>query len=353
MATLLWLLVFSALLIAVVIPRFNRQDLWVIDNYTTGGAPARENLHDAQAYIQQTQYFRGESVRPAMIPFGARPAVPFLAAPLPFDAQTSLNIINVAFLIVGLLSLWGIIAKTTRLPALKVLGATLYVLSFGVFFYGAIGYIDAAAFGLLALGLYLITSNRWFPLVAIMAVGPFVKEQTLTLIPALFGQVRFSMQKGWVKSFAIACASLVLMAGMLLVARSTAGAAGGLGFWGLGWGNAWRILTEGEELLKLLLTLGLPPLLILILLYPCRKMLGDIFRDTAPFWGGAIGAMAFVVYGLLCCNPGGRFTWTVHLFLIPVAIIMLDRYIQERKANRNIESLSAFSRTQSIVNSKR
>ena len=329
-ATAIWLIALSVMLIVVTIPRFNRQDLWIIDNYTVGGGQASENLHDALFYIEQTQYFRGERETSTSAPWAFRPAVPFLAAPLPFEPMTSVNIINLLFLIAGLISLWFTISLKTRLPFLKIVGAALYVFSFGPFYWGTIGYVDAATVGFLSLSAYLLVSKLWIPLALVMAAGPFIKEPAVAIVPALFGQVRFSMRKGWIYSGAIGMAGGLLMIGMLYLARAASDTDGLAYFWGVNWRNLFN--WESKDLVKLVLGLGLPFLLAVAMTYLCRKTLREVFIQTAPFLGGTIGTLFFVIFSAACCQvAAGRFAWATNPFLIPVVVIMLGILIESRQ----------------------
>ena len=114
----------------------------------------------------------------------------------------------------------------------------------------------------------------------------------------------------------------------------------GGGVYQLSLDNAVIIISQGEEILKMLLSLGVAPLMILVLLavfrlpmFPADSIAATrpgIGKLLAPFLAGALGAGAFVPYGWLCCNPGGRLAWMASLFLIPVAMIMLDRLVQDQ-----------------------
>lgn len=339
-----WLPVLGAVLILVVLPRFDRHDWGLIDRFTTGGAPARAHLYDAGQYVEQVLYFRGERDEPTISPFVYRWAVPLVASWLPLAPLTAINVVNVALLQIGMAALWATLGLVTTTPLAQVLGTALYVVSFGTFFYGAVGYVDASALGVLSVGMWLVVSQRWLGVAAVLAFGPFVKESTLALVPMVAGWLRYGAGYGWrLVAVGTVAAGLLGLAGL-------AGAREGYGGWTGGWmgggvyslslDNAVVIASQGEEILKMLLSLGVAPLVILVLLTVFRLPMfsadsiaatrSGIGKLVAPFFAGALGAGAFVPYGWLCCDPGGRLTWLASLFLIPVAMIMLDRIVQDR-----------------------
>ena len=59
LSKLQWIILL-AVLIALLIPRFDRADRFGLDQFTTKGNPAIEHLADAKKYIDQIRYFRGE-----------------------------------------------------------------------------------------------------------------------------------------------------------------------------------------------------------------------------------------------------------------------------------------------------
>lgn len=343
-----WLFVLGVVLMFVVLPRFDRHDWGFIDRFTTGGAPARVHLYDAGAYVQQVLYFRGERDEPTVSPYVYRWGVPLVASWLPLAPLTAINVVNVVLLLVGMVALWATLGLVTITPLAQVLGTALYVVSFGTFYYGAVGYVDAAGLGVLSVGMWLVVSQRWLGVAMVVAFGPFIRESNLALVPMVAVWLRVFAggmdglpgvradfgRAGWLswRWGTVAAGGVGLLAGTW----DRAWGAGG-GFYSLSLDNAAAIISQGEEVLKMLLSLGVAPLIILALLaYSAYRAFSmppqvPIFgRLLAPFLAGALGAGVFVAYGLLCCNPGGRITWVVSLFLIPVAMIMLDRVVQDR-----------------------
>ncbi len=328
-ASIVWLAILSVLLVAITYPRFNRQDLWIIDDYTTGGRVAREALYDAGAYIKQTQYFRGESQNPTQRPFVYRPLVPLLAAQLPFEPLTSINVINLFMMIVGLISLWFTLSLKTKLPLLKVIGCGLYVVSFGSFYYGTIGYLEGAVIGFLSLALYFVVSHQWIPLGLALISGPFLKESTLAMLPAFFGELRFHMQVGSLKIVVLSLlAGLVMLSGLYIARIVIVGSEAAQYIWSVSLEKF--IFWELRDIIKLVLALGLPTLMLIVLLYPSRNSIKDIVTEGAPFLGGIVGTGAVIMYAITCCQAdAGRFAWLLYPFLIPLVMLMLEKvYMQ-------------------------
>ena len=345
-APYIWLAVLLILLVLITIPRFNRQDLWFIDNFTTDGLPAASSvvLADAGSYIAHVEYLRGEPASENLkSPFVYRPLVPLVASILPFEPMTAINVVNLLFLIAGLVFLWATLARMVRV-SLQVLGGFLYTVSFGTFFYGTIGYIDASAVGIITISSYFIVSSRWLPLLVALTVGPFIKEQVLVLSPALLGYMRFSIRHTWIKSLAISGASGIYMVVLLYIARvispidmNSAGLslANILNNWPVSISALLKI-QEAEEVLKLFLGFGAPALLFVLLLWPTRHNLNKSLPIIAPFLGGAIGVTIFVIYAQFCCATAGRFSWMTAPFLIPITMYLLETLFRD-KENQGVE----------------
>ena len=69
-------------LVIVCLPRFNRRNI--------------EGVGDAGVYTRYIEYFRGKTISsPILAPLNFRPFAPFIAASLPFDPMTAINIINI------------------------------------------------------------------------------------------------------------------------------------------------------------------------------------------------------------------------------------------------------------------
>jgi len=98
------LIFFILSLIIVTLPRFNWGELGPLKSLV-GVKP-----FDVEQYILYTDYFRGEKNSTVLeSPFAYRPLVPFLASFLPYKAFTSINLVNLIFLILTLFPLIGLL----------------------------------------------------------------------------------------------------------------------------------------------------------------------------------------------------------------------------------------------------
>ena len=90
-------LLLMLLLLCVTLPRFNRHD-FAIGSITSNGI---KELGDAGQYISIVQYFRGNlGVEALEVPFTYRPLVPLVASILPLDPMTSINLVNLASMMI-------------------------------------------------------------------------------------------------------------------------------------------------------------------------------------------------------------------------------------------------------------
>jgi len=317
----LWLAALTVALVLVCLPRFDRHDWGFIDRFTTDGLPAAEQLADAAYYVDLVRFFRGEIGLDALqTPFSYRPLVPLIAAGVPARPLTALDVVNVVFLAFGLWALWAVLRRRVSARAC-VAGAALYVFSFGTFYYGAVGYVDGAVLGLLAVGLWLAVSGRTGALVAFMAVAPFAKEQTLVLLPVLAAQQWSAPAVSRLRALGTTLAAAALAGGALWLSRRLF-VAGDAHVWQAGL-RAYRGNLAAEEVLKYLLGYGLPGALLLYALWRRPRDLLARRHALAPFVAGAAGGVTIALYGRLCCPAGGRLSWLTAPFLIPLALVLL------------------------------
>ncbi len=316
----LWLLLFALGLIVVCTPRFNRQDL-LIDAYTTGGAPAREVLGDAAQYVALTQHFRGTPPVVALTPpFAYRPLVPGLAALLPTDAMTAINIVNLAAMMLAVLLLLAILARLGLSPGRQFLGCWLYIVSFPVFFYGPIGLVDPVQQACLMAATWCVLSGAWFRLLLALALGGLVKETIVVFLPALCVFLLFSPLT-WARRIAIAAGAGLVALASILLARATSPVAADF-MWQASTSRTLANITSPRAILSFGLGLGLPGV-------GAAALLPSAFRELPterPLFAfllvGFGTALALSVYAALAGYADGRFIWTAYPFTIPLALLL-------------------------------
>ncbi len=191
-------LLFAVLVVLLALPRFNRQDPGIIGRYTSDGMAVKANP-DSTQYRLLTEYFRGAPVSAQLkAPYIYRPAVPALAAGLPVDAATAVNLVNLGCLLLTLLALYRVLALAGLTAGWQHLGVALYACSFPVLYYGAITYVDPALVCCVTLTTWCLLARRWWALVLLVPLGLLVKETYIFLLPVVLLAVGTALPLGFV-----------------------------------------------------------------------------------------------------------------------------------------------------------
>lgn len=313
-------LLFAWALVAVCLPRFNRRDvLWSHRVFGTG-VSSTVDLADARHYVAYVQYFRHErGAEDLRAPFTYRPIGPLLAAWLPFDPMTALNVVNVVALLVALALLDRVLAGLGCAGPQRAGGAALFTFSFPVFYYGAIGYVDPVGIAFLMAGALLVVRQRWLPLAAVLVLGALAKETTIVLLPAAIARLLVS---GRSRGQCLALASVLCgcyAAAALLVRYLAPGVHTYV--WEPSLNTLAMNLSRPRAWLTLALSLGLPGILSL------RALPGLLRRRTpttdpalAALSAGYAAALAAFLCSLVAAYADGRFIWLSYPFAIPLAM---------------------------------
>jgi len=169
-----WLipLAFIALL-AVCLPRFNGNQTFV-----------KQEPWDAKYFNAYVKYFRGEShtapIRPAS---NWRFLLPLIASTLPFEAATSLNMINILFLIGALIFLHQTLYYLKVNKEKIWLAIALFIFSFPCFYYSSISYVDPGSMFFVSAGLYAWIRQKYWAFALVILVGLMAKETVAVLFP--------------------------------------------------------------------------------------------------------------------------------------------------------------------------
>lgn len=203
-------LIFSFIIILVCFPRFNKQDLFGLSKITYVNENKKDknvvDFSDDMAYVDVVKKIRGETnLKYADAPYLYRVLPTYLAAFLPFEAITSINILN---LLSNIISIWIYLQIFNLLKfsyKIKKILLSLYVFSFPIFYYSTTGLIDPIFSVLFGANLYFllyffINKELSFSFVFfILAI--LTKESAILLLPAfvvIFLFSEFSLLKKFV-----------------------------------------------------------------------------------------------------------------------------------------------------------
>lgn len=313
-------------LIVIIIPRFNWGEIGPLKSFV-GVKP-----FDVEQYETYTEYFKGDKEKGSEMegPFAYRPLVPFLASFLPFDALTSINIINLLFLIITLYPLVGLLKLFKLDGNYLLIGELLFVFSFPVFYYGTSGYIDSVLIAFMMTGTYLILNEKLFLFFLTFIIGVCVKETIIILIPVfavyLFFRRDISLRK---KIILFLVLVIIYGVGMFLLRRLTPGVESYI--WYPSFNIFYKNLARAKTYLSILLTFGLPGIgslfCIFILL---RNKLG--FSKEILLVTGLLISMLVSFFSLFAAYADGRHIWTSYPFAIPLSLI----YIKSLKTSGSL-----------------
>jgi len=308
------------LILIVCLPRFDRNDFLMQE------IVGSDMENDSMQYVAMTDAFKGET--PQLVPtapFTYRTLVPYLASLLPLPSITAIDVINILVLWLGTILLGQILLRHGLNQRDTLLILATFVVSFPVFYYGAIGYVDTAFIGLLAIGCYLIERKFDLLLIALLFVGVFVKEIIILILPVYF--LQGLVQKRGV-AYTVTMTALLFfacLAGVWLARKFSSDQAT------YTWEpNMNRFLDNVHRIrtwISFFLSAGLPCALsvvaIVVTLY--NKNWPLLWR-MFPWVAGIGGSVALFLYSLLTAYSDGRFIWPATVFAIPLLGIFFMEY---------------------------
>lgn len=155
------------------LPRFNGNQVIV-----------KQVPYDAKYFENYVEYFRGNSLELALRPAtNWRFLVPLTASYLPFSALTSINLINALFLALGLFIFYHALQLLNITNIKKWQSIWLFLVSFPMFYYASIAYVDTALFLFIAISIYATFKQKtWLFILAVLS-GLCVKETIAICIP--------------------------------------------------------------------------------------------------------------------------------------------------------------------------
>lgn len=304
-------------LIIVTLPRFNWGEIGSLKSFV-GSKP-----FDIEQYETYTEYFKGDKEKGSEMegPFAYRPLVPLLASFLPFDALTSINLVNLLFLIIALYPLAGIL-KLFKLDGNYILiGELLFIFSFPVFYYGTSGYIDSVLITFIMFGTYLILKEKLFLFFLTFIAGMSVKETIIILIPVftfyLFFQKKILLRR---RLMLFLLLIIIYLAGMFFLRKLTPGAESYI--WYPSVNIFIKNLTRVKTFLSILLTFGFPGIGSLLFTYKLIRNRASYTKELILIMG-VIFIMLISLFSLFAAYADGRHIWTSYPFTIPLSVLYL------------------------------
>ena len=329
-----YLVLLCCLLVVIAYPRFNRQDMGALKSHTStehSNADVAGKMSDAGKYASMVSYFRGEAdLSELLVPWTYRPVVPYLASWLPFEPQTSVNILNEACLMAALFLAYAFMVILGVGFGARLLACALFVVSFPTFYYGAIGYIDPVLVLFIAVALHLIVRQQWIAFAVLTILASGIKESAgLVLLPAaafLYARGELFRKKFILLGILTIVGYVIaykLFQNWLLGSQDYTG-------WNISWEYVLRNFGRVRSWASILLVFG--PVGILALF--AWKAAPDSTRrkraEMAALYGGLLAGILLSVYAMIGSLADGRSTWTMYPFAIPLAGITIQAWLTRR-----------------------
>lgn len=320
---IIFLILFISLIL-VCLPRFDRADRGPVKQFV-GNDELYEGLPiDILIYTKYITYFRtGNGADQINPPYSYRVLVPFLASQLPYSPMTSLNLINLIFLLIGLIFLYKILKISGVRFDFRIVGCLLYIFSFPMFYYATSGYIDGSFVGLEITVIYFILSRNIIAVFILIFLGCLLSEKIVILLPfmiAFLYREKISLNS-----------SLLLTIGFLLIYFAVAIAVRKLApsqtqgyVWLPGELFLMQNIFRPKAYLSFIITLGIPGILAIISYF---KFSAEKVKTYSYFYIGFMTSIALYIYSFFSAWADGRTIWTIYPFAIPLTVL----YLQNRK----------------------
>lgn len=312
----------------VCIPRFDRNDYGFIKKFV-GNEELYEGLPiDILIYKNYVEYFRGEkSAESVYPPYSYRVLVPFIASKLPFPALTSINLVNLFFLYAGLISVY-LSLKVLKLNfSLSVFGCAMFIFSFPVFYYGTSGYIDATFVGLLSALVYFTLSKKYFLLMLFIFITTLASEKSIIVLPFIITFLLKEEKDTGIKIIIILTSlTIYLLTSYLL--RTVTPSSSQIYYWIPDSKYIFQNIFRPKTYLSFFLTFGIPGIMTtLSMIY----FSADKMKRILYFYIGTLTSVALYLYSIFSAWSDGRTVWTMYPFAIPVSVLLIEEYINNKK----------------------
>lgn len=304
------LVLFFILFIGVTSVRFNRNTALI-----------NRPLNDARYFIAYVEHFRGETpsdvIRPAS---NWRMLVPFVAAQLPLEPLTAINITNQLLLLLSSLFLFHSLSKIGIEKGYKWLALFLFVVSFPTFYYTTIGYVDAGVMCFVSLGIWAILSSQTLWLVIAFVLGFLAKESIIVLLPFTAGYYWILNERKKAIGLTIVLLAIYILESYLVreFAYLTPGEKNNL-FWEIDLQNIPLNLSRINSLLAPVLSLGVVGL---IYLWSVIQTKSTLIKNPLAVASLALLLTALAMYGFafITTFADGRPIWLAYYGMLLVSM---------------------------------
>lgn len=307
------LIILILLMCLITLPRFNWRELPFPLNQFVGIKP-----FDIEQYEKYVDYFRGNYNLANQLegPFTYRPLVPLFASILPFKPLTSINLINLLFLTLGLVYLIKFLSKLELSEKAKTIGALTFIISFPMFYYATSGYIDASLIGILLITNYYLFFSKYHLFIFSFLLGIFVKETIIIILPV--ATIYFLLNEQSKKKYIKILIPIIIYISVVIIIRNIAPQKQ-LYIWK----PSFEIFTENisrvKTYLSFILTFGIPGILLLYCFITQKKI--NIHKQIKyPLITGIIFSFLLWFYSLFAAYSDGRQLWTFYVFSIPLSL---------------------------------
>lgn len=309
------LVLFFILFIGVTSVRFNRNTALI-----------NRPLNDARYFIAYVEHFRGETpsdvIRPAS---NWRMLVPFVAAQLPLEPLTAINITNQLLLLLSLLFLFQSLSKIGIDKGYKWLALFLFVISFPTFYYTTIGYVDAGVMCFVSLGIWATLSSNWWALLLAFAIGFLAKESIIVLLPFTAAYYWILNERKKAIGLTIVLLAIYILESYLVreFAYLTPGEKNNL-FWKVDLQNIQLNLSRINSLLAPVLSLGVVGL---IYLWSVIQTKSTLIKNPLAVASLALLLTTFAMYGFafITTFADGRPIWLAYYGMLLVSMQQLQQ----------------------------
>ncbi|MDP1726359.1 MAG: hypothetical protein Q8M15_06215 [Bacteroidota bacterium] len=294
------------LLLAVTLPRFNGNQIIV-----------KQVSYDAKYFESYIHYFRGEPLTQPLRPASNwRMLTPFVASWLPFSPATSINLLNLFFLMAALFVFYKTLAHLNIQTSKIWQSLWLFILSFPTFYYSCISYVEPGVIFFISMGIYaVLKENIWLFYVSVL-LGLLVKETIVLLFP-------FSLTYYWVKQqkkiVLYHMFAFILIVFEYILIRKLAPVSEGVSadvFWKASFNSVQTNLYRIHTWLSFILSFGLVGFLFVksLLHHPLTEIKTNslVLASIA----GILGAMLLYLISYFTTIADGRIIWQSYFFLL-------------------------------------
>ena len=314
----LWLcLVTTILFVTVTSVRFNRNNTIV-----------KRPLNDARYFIAYVEYFRGETptdvIRPAS---NWRMLVPCIAASLPFEPLTAINIVNQILLLLSMFMLYYSMLYLKISKGYVWLGMMLFIVSFPAFYYTTIGYVDAGVMFFVGTCIYATLKQSWWLFMCSFILGFLAKESIVVVLPFTVAYLFMKDKRKYAFVLGLILIATYLAESYLVrqYAYLTPGEKNNM-FWVINLDNIRLNLNRINSLLAPILTMGFVGLIYLFSIKSSMK------TNKSLSWASLIllaTTFAMYTFAFISTYADGRPFWLAYFAMIMVSMVGLQNKVKK------------------------